>query len=232
MTYEVIILAAGQGKRMGAGKNKIFLDLDGIPIIIHTLRVFEKDNQCKKMWIVINTRDKEELERLIQKHHFQKNIQFVIGGAERQHSVYNAVQLIQEDELVLVHDAARPFVQSDHIYQLVLAAKHKGAAVLAVQVKDTIKKVIDNKVAETIDRSSLWAVQTPQAFRMSLLAEAHQKAFADQFLGTDDASLVERLDKEIEIVTGSYDNIKLTTCEDLFFAEAIVNKRKNKRELN
>jgi 2-C-methyl-D-erythritol 4-phosphate cytidylyltransferase len=108
-------------------------------------------------------------------------------------------------------------------------AEEKGAAVLAVPLKDTVKKADGNLITETLERSCLWAVQTPQAFRISVLHEAHRKAEKEQFLGTDDASLVERIGKEVVIVEGSYDNIKLTTPEDIYFAEAIIKKRKNQQ---
>ena len=132
-----------------------------------------------------------------------------------------------EMELYLVHDAARPFINSEQIHELVAAAEQNGASILAVPVKDTVKKAKDKKVVETVERSSLWAIQTPQAFRMSLLRKAHEKASEENFLGTDDSSLVERLGKDVIIVEGNYDNIKLTTPEDLFFAKTIIHKRRS-----
>lgn len=224
MNYEVIIPAAGQGKRMGGKKNKLFLELNKIPVFIHTLHVFVTDAYCSNIWLVVNPQDKEEMFELVKAHNFHHKIHFVYGGAERQHSVYNAVKQISTSEMVLVHDAARPFISKEKIRELTKIAEKEGAAVLAVPIKDTVKKVQDNTVLETIDRSSLWAIQTPQAFRMSILREAHEKALMNQFLGTDDASLVEYLGGEVKIVTGNYNNIKLTTPEDMCFAEAIMNK--------
>lgn len=232
MTYEVIIPAAGQGKRMGAGKNKLFLEISDIPVFIHTLKVFEKDKYCHKIWLVTNLQDQKEMEYLIKKYHITKVPSIIVGGEERQNSVYNGVKHIKSDKgIVLVHDAARPFVNLVQIHQLVESATKCGAAVLAVPIKDTVKKIKDNTVVETVERSSLWAIQTPQAFRISILREAHEKAILDGYLGTDDASLVERLGQEVKIVTGNYDNIKLTTPEDLYFAEAIIQKMKNTRFL-
>ncbi|UII56049.1 2-C-methyl-D-erythritol 4-phosphate cytidylyltransferase [Cytobacillus spongiae] len=226
MTYQVIIPAAGQGKRMGAGKNKLLLELKGIPVFIHTLKVFQADDQCEGIILAIHPDDRKNMEALILQHHISKVISFVIGGKERQHSVYNGLKAVEKAEVVLVHDGARPFVEQLAIHELVEAAKKDGAAILAVPVKDTIKKVENHKVAVTVERSSLWAVQTPQAFRISLLHKAYEKAEQDHFLGTDDASLVERLGERVVIVEGNYDNIKLTTPEDLYFAEAILQKNR------
>ncbi|MGP7819248.1 2-C-methyl-D-erythritol 4-phosphate cytidylyltransferase [Niallia sp. 01092] len=230
MTYEVIIPAAGQGKRMGAGKNKLFLEVDGKPIFIHTLNVFEKDADCKGIRLVTNPQDKTEMKELIKKNNITKVSAFIDGGKERQYSIYNAVKDLINDSVILVHDAARPFINRSQIKKLTEVAKESGAAVLAVPIKDTIKKVNGDVVTETVERSSLWAIQTPQAFRISLLKEAYEKALQDDFLGTDDASLVERIGKEVKIVRGNYDNIKLTTPEDLYFAEAIIKKIKSNRE--
>ncbi|NRK74270.1 2-C-methyl-D-erythritol 4-phosphate cytidylyltransferase, partial [Salmonella enterica subsp. enterica serovar Typhi] len=121
-----------------------------------------------------------------------------------------------------------PFIQTDQIARLTKVAEESGAAVLAVPIKDTVKRVDGDLVVETVERSSLWAIQTPQAFRISILKEAHEKAVVDTYIGTDDASLVERFGQAVHIVEGNYDNIKLTTPEDLYFAEAIVAKRKIK----
>ncbi|MBS4193387.1 2-C-methyl-D-erythritol 4-phosphate cytidylyltransferase [Bacillus sp. FJAT-49705] len=225
MAYRVIIPAAGQGKRMGAGKNKILLELNQLPIIIHTLRVFEMDEDCEGIILAVNPQDEDEMKSLLDKHQITKVTSFVSGGKERQHSIYNALKQVGQEGIILVHDAARPFLDKNLLRSLIEAAKTSGAAILGVPVKDTVKKATGNFVAETVERTSLWAVQTPQAFRFSILFEAYRKAEEDNFLGTDDASLVERLGKDVVIVEGSYDNIKLTTPEDLYFAEAIIRKR-------
>lgn len=228
MTYQVIIPAAGQGKRMGAGKNKLLLQLEGIPLLIYTLKVFENDNSCTGVILAVNEQEEKEVNKLLRKYNIKKVIRLVTGGQERQYSVYHGVQALDGNGIVLVHDAARPFIDQKRIQSLVEEAEQHGAAVLAVPVKDTIKKVIDNKVIETVERSSLWSIQTPQAFRMSLLKEAHERAIEEDFLGTDDASLVERIGHAVMIVEGNYDNIKLTTPEDLFFAETLIKKYRKK----
>ncbi|KAB7666115.1 2-C-methyl-D-erythritol 4-phosphate cytidylyltransferase [Bacillus sp. B1-b2] len=225
MAYEVIIPAAGQGKRMGVGKNKLFLEIDGIPVFIHTLQVFEEDNNCQGIWLVVSPQDKEEMHQLLEKYEIKKIQALVEGGKERQHSVYHAVKRIKNNSIVLVHDAARPFIQIEQLEILAETAKESGAAVLAVPIKDTVKKVQGDLVVETVERSSLWAIQTPQAFRISILKEAHEKAELDTYVGTDDASLIERLGFPVRIIEGNYDNIKLTTPEDLYFAEAILAKK-------
>ncbi|GAA0323092.1 2-C-methyl-D-erythritol 4-phosphate cytidylyltransferase [Bacillus carboniphilus] len=230
MSYVVIIPAAGSGKRMNAGKNKLFLSVQEVPIIIHTLRVFDSDETCKGIYLTINPAERDIFQELLTEYKIQKVKRLIPGGKERQDSVYEAVKVIEEEGIVLVHDGARPFIRTNTIRELVEKAAEKKAAVVAVPVKDTVKRVENFQVAETLDRSSLWAAQTPQAFHISLLKRAHEMAERDQFLGTDDTSLVERLGIPVAIIEGEYDNIKLTTQEDLYFAEAIYLKRERRKE--
>ena len=226
--YEVVIPAAGQGKRMKAGKNKLFLELSGVPIIVYTLRDFDEDPQCTGIILAINPDEEEIFANLIATYKLKKIKQLIPGGTERQQSVYNGIKVIDaETDIVLVHDGARPFIHHTLIKQLTEAAMTHGGAVLAVPVKDTIKKAADNIVVETVERSSLWAVQTPQAFRVPLLTKAHETADSEGFLGTDDASLLERINEPVIIIEGEYDNIKITTQEDLYFAEAILQKQRS-----
>lgn len=225
MNYQVILPAAGLGKRMQAGKNKLLLELNDVPVLIHTLRVFEEDEACNGIILATNPHDDQEIKTLLKRYNVTKVIHLVAGGGERQHSIYNALKTVKNDGIILVHDAARPFIQTKQVHLLTKKAEETGAAIIGVPAKDTMKKVRDGVVVETVDRSSLWAVQTPQAFRVSLLREAYDQAERDHFLGTDDASLVERLNYPVAIVQGDYDNIKLTTPEDLYFAKAILVKR-------
>lgn len=226
MDYQVIIPAAGVGKRMGAGINKLFLKIAGRPVILHTLDVFASDVACNKIILVIKMSEKEQYVQLLQGEPYFHKIHFVAGGEERQHSVYNGLKAASSASVVLVHDGARPFIQMKSIKQLVETAYECGAAIIAVPVKDTIKKVKGLDVIETIERSSLWQVQTPQAFHFSILQQAHENANQNNFIGTDESSLVERVGHSVKIVEGDYENIKLTTPEDLYFAEAILTKRK------
>lgn len=230
MDYQVIIPAAGSGKRMGAGQNKLLLKLDGRPIINHTLDVFEADPWCSKIILVIQQDEKDIFDKLLTKSVKSSKIELVFGGSERQYSVYNGLKAACNNGIILVHDGARPFVRIETIGRLVEAAAESGAAIAAVPVKDTIKKAVGLEVVETVERSSLWQVQTPQAFRFSVLMDAHNNANEEQFLGTDEASLVERSNHPVKIVESDYDNIKLTTPEDLYFAEAIMSKRKRIKE--
>lgn len=225
MNYRVVIPAAGQGKRMKSRKNKQFIELNSLPVIIRTLSVFEKDADCVEIILVINEKEREQFRELLEKYNIQKVKKLVSGGLERQHSVYNGLKEIKDDGIVLIHDGARPFVRHNTIRKLVEKAYIEGAATVAVPVKDTIKRVRDMEVIDTVERSSLWAVQTPQAFRLSVILKAHEAAVKDQFLGTDDASLVERIGGKVCIVQGEYSNIKLTTPDDLIFAQAILENK-------
>ncbi|MFK2826818.1 2-C-methyl-D-erythritol 4-phosphate cytidylyltransferase [Bacillus sp. B190/17] len=227
MNYQVIIPAAGRGTRMKADKNKLLLLLQGRPVIIHTLEVFEEDPNCDGMILVVHREEVATFSNLVRDYNLSKVRKIVHGGSERQQSVYNGLKEIDEAEVVLVHDGARPFITASIIGQLVEKAKDGGAAIAAVPVKDTIKRVEGGTVIETVERSSLWSVQTPQAFRVPLILQAHEQAQKDDYVGTDEASLVEKIHVRVQIVEGDYDNIKLTTPEDLVFAEAIIQKRKS-----
>jgi 2-C-methyl-D-erythritol 4-phosphate cytidylyltransferase len=224
MKYEIIVLAAGQGKRMKAGRNKQFLTIQNVPLIIHTLQKFEQDPWCSRIVLVVNEKEVEMFKELLTKYPIQKVQSLTVGGDERQHSVYNGLKSLKQAQMVLIHDGARPFVQQNTIHELVEKAASDKAAVLAVPVKDTIKRVEQGTVIETVERSSLWAIQTPQAFLFDVVMDAHEKAKANEYLGTDDASLVEKVGQKVSIVEGNYDNIKLTTPEDLLYAEAILTK--------
>ncbi|TDM13534.1 2-C-methyl-D-erythritol 4-phosphate cytidylyltransferase [Macrococcus bovicus] len=223
MMYTVIIPAAGQGKRMGSDKNKVLLELNQRPIIFHTVSRFEQDASCNAIYLAARQEELTELTTILQG--FTKVKGLVVGGSERQYSIHNVLKTIPPCEVVMVHDAARPFVSHETLTQLYDGALARKAAIAAVQVKDTIKVVNDLIIDHTLDRTTLWQVQTPQAFAYDLLMEAYSQAERDGFLGTDDASLVERLGHPVSVVVSDYDNIKLTTPEDLYFAEAIMKKR-------
>ncbi|VEF49960.1 2-C-methyl-D-erythritol 4-phosphate cytidylyltransferase [Bacillus freudenreichii] len=226
MDYQVIIPAAGAGKRMGAGRNKLFIEVDSRPVILQTLDVFAADDNCEKIILTIQPNDESQFRDIVASHPGKVKIEFVYGGDERQYSVYNGLKAAG-GRIILVHDGARPFIRRHTISQLVQAAHDHGAAIAAVPVKDTIKRADHDKVVETVDRSGLWQIQTPQAFRLPILMNAHEQAKEQQYLGTDEASLVERMGLPVMIIESDYDNIKLTTPEDLYFAEAILAKRRN-----
>ncbi|MCG7343326.1 2-C-methyl-D-erythritol 4-phosphate cytidylyltransferase [Sporosarcina sp. ACRSL] len=224
-TYTVMLPAAGRGRRMGAGFNKLFLEMAGKPILMHTLDVFEQDPACSGMILSIKGEEKQEIEEMLHRFGITKVVALVEGGAERQQSVAACIRAHQSGGIVLVHDAARPFIKRDVIHELVDVAQRFGAAIAGVQVKDTMKFAPDGLVEETVDRSKLWAIQTPQAFRYELLKEASEKAEAEGFLGTDESMIVERLGHPVRVVESTYDNVKMTTKEDLLFGEVLLKQR-------
>ncbi|WP_339253078.1 2-C-methyl-D-erythritol 4-phosphate cytidylyltransferase [Sporosarcina sp. FSL W8-0480] len=223
--YTVMLPAAGSGRRMGAGFNKLFLELADKPILIHTLEVFEQDEKCSGMILSVKLEEKDEIERMLEQFGITKVKAIVEGGDERQQSVAACIRAHRLGGIVLVHDAARPFINRNVIHELVEVADEYGAAIAGVQVKDTMKLAPDGIVEETVDRSKLWAIQTPQAFRYGLLKEASDKAEADGFQGTDESMIVERIGHPVRIVESTYDNVKMTTKEDLLFGEVLLKRR-------
>lgn len=214
---------------MKAGKNKQLLELAGKPLIIHTLSVFERDEWCAGIVLVINPLEEKEIRSLLMRYGITKVKQVIAGGDERQDSVYEGLKMCDEGDVVLIHDGARPFVAETVIHRLVEQAADVGAAIPAVPVNDTIKVVADGRVRQTLERSSLWAVQTPQAFRLSLARLAHEKAKEAGVCGTDDAALVEHFGHEVSIVESDADNVKITTPHDLVTARNILEKREDER---
>ena len=225
-TYTVMLPAAGSGKRMGAGFNKLFLEMAGKPILIHTLDVFEKDPACSGMILSVKDEEKRHIEVMLERFGITKVAALVEGGAERQQSVAACIRAHQSGGIVLVHDAARPFITRHVIRELVDVADEYGAAIAGVQVKDTMKVAPNGIVEETVDRSKLWSIQTPQAFRYDLLKEASDKAESEGFLGTDESMIVERLGHPVRVVESTYENVKMTTTEDLLFGEVLLKQRR------
>ncbi|EUJ21092.1 2-C-methyl-D-erythritol 4-phosphate cytidylyltransferase [Listeria grandensis FSL F6-0971] len=226
MKYELILLAAGQGKRMQLDGNKMWLDISGDVLFIHTIRTFLEDIKCCRIVVVAQEDELDYVRRMIDGLHVQKEILIVTGGSERQYSVAKGLAECGEiADVVLVHDGARPFVEQAMIDRLLTDVAVHGATICGMPVKDTMKRVQNGMIEETIDRSVLWQVQTPQAFRTEILKQAHEIAAAAKFLGTDEACLVERLGVTVHMVEGSYNNIKVTTPEDIAFAEAILQEK-------
>ncbi|WP_339060654.1 2-C-methyl-D-erythritol 4-phosphate cytidylyltransferase [Tepidibacillus marianensis] len=232
MKCGIVIPAAGRGKRMGKNMNKQFIPLDGKPILIHTLEKFTGIPWIDEIVVVSHANEIALVQQLLDQYQISKIKAIVPGGDERQDSIYNGLSYLSTN-YVMVHDGARPFIRQKHLEQLWQTVQTKEAAVLGVPVKDTIK-IVDQKrlIQDTPDRKSLWAVQTPQAFRLSTLIHAYDMAKTDHFLGTDDASLVERLGIQVTIVEGDYHNIKITTPEDLIFAESILRYGSEKIDSN
>ena len=226
MSNTAVILAAGLGKRMQAGHNKQFIEICGQSVLTHTLTVFAQIPEIAKIVLVVRAGEEDTCQNMIPEIAENKTV-LAIGGKERQDSVHNGIRAITwECEYILIHDGARPLITEDVIRRTLLAAQNSGAAICAVPVKDTIKQAdSDGNVLATIPRESLWAVQTPQVFRADLIRRAYENAYVHNHYGTDDASLVEYLGEKIKIVTGDYENIKITTPEDIPTAEQILQKR-------
>ncbi len=228
MDTTVLVPAAGMGRRMGAELNKQYLQLGGRPILVRTLELFERNPAIKSIYPILPEDEIEYFtEQILPECELGKLAGIVPGGKERQDSVRNGLQQLQvdgvkSDSVVLIHDGVRPLFNPELIAQLVDTAILKGGAVVGVPVKDTIKEVEGDLIVATPERGRLWQVQTPQAFRFELLIRAYQKASADDFLGTDDSSLVERLGMRPVMIEGDYRNIKITTPEDLAIAEALL----------
>ena len=240
----VIIAASGAGNRMKleGGLSKQMLLIGGLPVICHTLQAFEDSLTVDSVYIATKADSIAQLEELIASQGFRKVRAVIEGGKERQDSIGNCIALIEEDvdrsgampDAILVHDGARPFIQPEEIDDIARLSALYGACVPATKPKDTIKYIgaSPEVFGETLDRSRLLQVQTPQGFAPEKLIEAHRRARAEQRYATDDAALVERYFPEqgIRIYETGYHNIKITTPEDVFLAEAILAGLKSRRK--
>ncbi len=235
MKVVVIIPAAGLGTRMAAvsakpAASKQFVELDGVPILIHTLRKFAAAPDVAEIYLALRMMEAEGVLARLQQENLPKPVHVVEGGEHRQDSVANALAAVEAepDDIVLVHDAVRPFVDDEIIANVIAAVQKYGAAIAGIPAQDTIKQVertADGAViTSTIPRERVVLAQTPQGFRFGLLKQAFTEAGADGFLGTDEASLVERARHEVAVVMGSPRNIKITTPADLALAEFYVRK--------
>lgn len=233
MKTVAIIPAGGAGKRLSADVAKQYLVLNSLPVLVHTLNVFQKSGIIEDIVLVVPKDDLVSVrEQIIKKYGLTKVLAVVAGGSQRQDSVRNGLSAVAKPcDVVIVHDGVRPFVTQEMIAQVVQAAVDGGAASIGVPAKDTIKETTDgNMVAATLPRHNLWQTQTPQAFRYDLLCKAFAAAEEDHYYGTDDASLVERIGVNVQMIAGSYENIKITTPEDLIMAEALM-KEKMKEQI-
>ena len=220
MSCGVLIAAAGQGKRMGLGKNKLFIEFEGKPVLIHTIEKFYNLSWISEIIIVVNPEEQNIVKNLLKKYNLQVT-HIVPGGKERQDSIESGLSYIHSD-YVMIHDGARPFIRSSVLNDLYKLVTKEDAVVLGVPVKDTIKTVDKTgTILTTPDRRSLWAIQTPQAFRLSIIKKAYQLAQETGFYGTDDSSLVENIGLKVKVTLGDYDNIKITTKEDIKIAQTI-----------
>lgn len=223
----IVIPAAGQGRRMGRNINKQFLNLLGRPILYHTIKAFLDWGKAAEVVVVLNSEEFDHFDNKIKKFFSKMNTRIITveGGNSRQESVYNGIKALSEDlEYVMIHDGARPLISVELIESTYQAVKKFDAVSCGVKVKDTIKIVDKSFSQETLERDSLRAIQTPQAFKTELIISAHQNYSKDAAL--DDASLVEELGKDVYIINGDYNNLKITTAEDLKPAEMILKERK------
>lgn len=221
-----IVPAGGHGSRMGAPRPKQYLRLGSAPILVATLRALARVRALRGIVLAVPEAHVTATRRLLARARVPKILDVVAGGADRQESVWRGLQRVPEDaEIVVVHDAVRPFITAG-LVERVCAAAAGGAATCGMPVRETVKRVAEGAVAATVPREGLWLTQTPQAFTRALLWEAHDKARREGFAGTDDAVLVERLGMPVAMVPGLAQNLKITTPEDLRAARAWVRPRR------
>jgi 2-C-methyl-D-erythritol 4-phosphate cytidylyltransferase len=226
-----IIVGGGQGKRIKGDLPKQFLSLGDKPILAHTVEKFEKCELINEIILVV---PEDYLsycsQAVVDKFGYGKVKKIICGGKERQDSVYLGLKACSKGtSAVAIHDAVRPLISPKRISESIRLCRQKKAVVVAVPPKDTIKRGEEGLVVTTLDRDKLWLIQTPQVFEYKLILEAHQKAKTEGFVGTDDSILVERLGKEVALLEGEYENIKITTAEDLAIAETLLQLTKEKK---
>ncbi|NLN60585.1 MAG: 2-C-methyl-D-erythritol 4-phosphate cytidylyltransferase [Deltaproteobacteria bacterium] len=228
MKTAAIIPAAGSGLRMGYAIPKTYLKIDAKPILAHTLLIFQNSDLIDDVYVVVKKTDVNFAEQAVVRPFSLTKVKAVIpGGKLRQDSINNVLPyLCAEHELIVIHDGARPLLNKEILEKTIQVGRQAGAAVAGVPVKETVKSV-DKRgiIKKTVDRKNLFLVQTPQVFNKETLIKAYEAAYQEQYYGTDDASLVERIGTPVKIVEGSYENIKITTPEDLIFAEIITRRR-------
>jgi len=219
-----VIVAAGQGTRMGLGVDKLFLELNGCPIVAHTWRRFDETRCVDELLMVVREGMQPAFTALAEKYQFRKPFRLVAGGKERQNSVWNGLEALSpQAEIVAIQDAARPCTSEALIAATVVAARETGAAVAAQPVTDTIKESRDGKLIErTLERSRLWAVQTPQTFRVEIIRRALSEVRRRDLLVTDDTAACELIRQQVRLVLSPQPNPKVTRPEDLPYVEALL----------
>ncbi len=221
-----IVPAAGVGKRMGVDKPKQYLKLAGIPVLFRTLAALNESRAIDEIYLVVPPADMRYVESFIgAAGNFGKIKYLIPGGPTRQDSTRNAILASSaEHEILLIHDGVRPFVTQDLIDRVVRGALEEGAAIAAVAVRDTVKRLDCNQSLTTVSRDDLWLAQTPQAFKREIILKAHEEARKNNITATDDAALVEMMGIPVKLVIGSYYNIKITTPEDLLWGELLAKR--------
>ncbi|MGO8785884.1 MAG: 2-C-methyl-D-erythritol 4-phosphate cytidylyltransferase [Terriglobia bacterium] len=233
MSVLAIIPAAGTGIRMGGGTPKQYLSLEGVPIFVHTLRKFAASDAVSEILLGVRPEDMDRASKEIATEHFAKNVQLVLGGASRQETVARCLDQAKTDtDVVVVHDAVRPFVELSMIRQIVEAARKDGAAILGIPSVDTVKKVERQTILGTIPRERIVLAQTPQAFLYTVLRQAFDRALGEGYYGTDESSLVEHDGHKVTVLMGSDRNIKITKPSDLPLARLyIAQEREHIRDI-
>ncbi len=232
MAVHVLLGAGGSGTRMKNAVNKSFILLEGKPVIAHSMMIFQHHPEISSIIVMVHKEWVDELMSWVNRLGITKIKRVVEGGAERQDSVRIGLETLsqlhpKEDDIVLVHNASNPLITNELVSECVRAAQIHQASVAAYRVKDTIKRVKDDgKIIETLNRSELWGMQTPQCIQYEVFVQAHARALKEGFYGTDDVQLVERLKITPMVVDCGYENIKITTPEDLPIAERILQKRR------
>ena len=220
-----IIVAAGKGLRMNNAVRKQYLLLAGRPILAHTLMVFDASEPIDRIVMVVPEADLDFCaETVISPLTLQKEVCLVAGGPQRQDSVYNGLRALDpKTDWVVIHDGVRPLIRVEKLAECIAGARRHRACIFGLPAGDTVKKVKQTGFVETtLDRQGIWLAQTPQAFEYDLILTAHQKARDAGYKGTDDALLVERMGVEVKVITGSRQNIKITTPEDLEVAQVLM----------
>jgi 2-C-methyl-D-erythritol 4-phosphate cytidylyltransferase len=231
MKVVAIIPAGGTGRRMGGALSKQYLVLGGIHMLAHTIGIFQRMEQIERIVLIVPAKDIDFVKTtVIEGYGYSKVGDVLAGGEERQDSVRNGLfalgQEVDDDDIIVIHDAVRPLVTEDLILRVIDECRKQGAAVLGVPVKDTVKSIFpEGIIKSTLERRGIWLAQTPQVFKKGIITEAYRRAYEDGLYGTDDAVLVERIGIDVKMVLGSYDNIKITTPEDLKYAEWIFKTR-------
>lgn len=229
----VIILAGGVGKRMNKDITKQLIKIGGEHIINITIEVFEKCVGVEEIVLVVNKKDKKYIEEEIRRKKYKKIKKVVLGGEERQNSVYEGLKEVSKSSKIIIHDGARPFIKEEDIMKVIDGLEKEESVTLGVRCKNTIKQCSKKRILKkglSLERESLVEIQTPQGFKLEVIKEAHEKAKEDGYIGTDDTSLVERIGKKTLVVMGSYSNIKITTEEDLMLGE-IINETNRRGEI-
>ena len=223
MSVSAVIVAAGTSKRMNDGVDKLAVQLSGKPLLAWTISRFESAEIIDEIIVVTKKDEIAKVREMTKSEGFRKVTSVVKGGAYRQQSAQNGLNAVSTDsKVVLIHDGARPLIRTSDIKRIVESAKETGAALLAVPSKDSVKEVQDGIVKKTLPRESIWLAQTPQGFRKELLQEAFSSAEKEGYIGTDEASLVERIGKDVAIVEGHSSNIKVTVTPDIGVVQSLL----------